>query len=958
MRCMMHFKRPKYSKNKSIEKREISVLEGLLNEADLATKFTAGDDDFPAIDGYIHLLNKKRELIGQMLQVQIKPVRYTKGGIPSSTGKMELLAHAYESSTPVLVIGIDMKKGVAYWAYLSPELVKSILEGLGGKKTTQIIFPKKNLVSKGNTEYADEWKRICLHHRNESNDKIMTRLIRKRKKESVAKQISMVSLESLGDLVFYRTNVGDYPFFDYALSLAKEVSPRDADAKLRYMEILERIYYYRAAEVLKILFDLALDENEKVADKAKKVLLEVAKYNIHILNTLGYGPHRLLADAMQGFITRGDKRVKHLSIEILQNILASSFEGTSHPDHITITFHRGPLQPTPYLQKIRRDATKLLFALFDTAETTAERVEVLSAIFHSFHAPDHSFADEDAQKQYFAMVNKEAADAMKRYKKITFSSAHAVSEEYPVVYEIEHQMAWLKTWKRDVVGLDALLASLRSTKSDYAFYRVVFGEPHDISPDEGFEAGRQKKEEDIKKYFDGITTENADEWYRRLTKVATFALDLKDTKDVWKFNHFRDFLVRIGKHKPDIADRMLNSIFDSRDALYPLAGNFLFGLRQSSIPLWDKYVGRIEKEQSKELTETILTSFEFHPNAEVKDKLRAKDIELLSKIVRREDGFSFLKRKEDRPFLYSCIRAALYVYQADPKRCRALIVELLKARATEAALFFDQMSFALWDGAKWLTLEDWQKPDLEALAGTLIEVQRFDHNEEQVLLRLGQQDFDLMISILDRRLEREAKDKTDFLVDPPHFSHYDAIPHHFSNQELSEFIRQHQKYKDVLLRWINTITDEYTLGRLDLSRLINFIGGPALRTVIHDLIASGKKTSIKKVVALFPLMEPPDFQLCFQIIDATNDKEILDSVSGKMRNMGVMSGAYGDDLYGNGLKRVKELLESEGLTHPSQKVKDFSAKMIDGLEKDIKDSMEQNKKRLEEEKKESEESQD
>ena len=949
---MAKFRRPRYSKSKSAEKKEIAVLQGLFNDADILTDLTRGDDDFPAIDGYLHLLNKKRETIGQMLQVQIKPARYKKGGLPVCQAKMELLAHAYESSTPVLVLGVDVDKHLAYWVYLSPESVKDALGSAGNQKTTTINFAKKNVIKKNGPDYADEWRRICLHHRNESNDKIMSRLVRKRRKEPMVKQLSLVSLESLGELVFYRTNGGEYPFFDYALSLADEVRKRDENTKLRYMEILERIYYYRVADSLKILFDLALDENEKVADKARKILLEVAKYNIHILSTLGYGPHRLLVDSMRDFIARGGKRVRHLATEILQNVLGSSFEGTSHPDHITITFHRGPLEPTEYLQKIRRDATGLLFHIYAQAEDARERVSAIAAIFHTFHAPDHAFADDEAQSRYFTMVNREAADAIKQYRKIAFPSASSVSGEYPVVYEIEHQMAWLKTWKRDVEGLDVFLASLRGTKSDYAFYRVVFGEAHEVNPDEGFEEARQKKEEYIRQYFDTITLKNADEWRSRLAQIAAFAADLKGTRDEWKFNHFRDFLGRIGKHKPEIADDMLGATFEKRDALYYFAGNFLFGLRQSSIQLWDKYAKRIEKEGSLDLAKAILTSFEFHPIPEVKKNIRPKDAETLTKIVRREDGFALLKGKEDKLFWYQCIRAALYIYQADPTRCRALIVELLKAHPEEASLFLDQMSFALWKEANWLTLDDWKKAELGALADALVEVQRFDHNEEQILLRLGQEDFDMMISVIDRRLEREAQEKTDFSLDPPRFSHYDAIPHHFSNQELGEFIQQHPKYKDVLSRWINGMTDEYTTGRIDLSRLIQFIGGSALESSIHDLIASGQKENIQKVLALFPLMESPDFRLCFQIIDATNDKDILSHVSGKMRNVGVMSGGYGDDLYGNGLRRVKERLEREGLTHPSQKVKEFCAQMIRDLEQEIATSAERNKKRLEEDREE------
>jgi hypothetical protein len=156
---MAQYRRAKYSKSKSIEKKEVAVLEGLFNDANILTELTRGDDDFPTIDGYLHLLNKKREIIGQMLQVQIKPVRYKTNGMTVSTCKMELLAHAYESSTPVLVIGVDIGKRVAYWSYLSPESVKDALHNSDAKKTTPVNFPKRNLIKKGDSRYVDEWRR-------------------------------------------------------------------------------------------------------------------------------------------------------------------------------------------------------------------------------------------------------------------------------------------------------------------------------------------------------------------------------------------------------------------------------------------------------------------------------------------------------------------------------------------------------------------------------------------------------------------------------------------------------------------------------------------------------------------------------------------------------------------------------------------------------------------------------
>lgn len=937
----MELKRPKHSKTKSTEKELLSTLEGILSSAGILTKITGGDDDFPTIDGYLHLLNEKREMIGQMMQVQVKPVRYKKDGSGTATCKIELFTHAYESSTPVLLIGVDKDNSVAYWTYLAPESVKSTLE-TATTKTITVNFAKNHAIKKGNNEYMEEWYRICLHHRNQANDKITAGIIRKRKKWSVEKQISTDSLESLDELIFYRTNLGEYPLFDYALSLAREMHRADEKANIRYIGMMEEIFYYRSEEVLKILFNFVLNENDAVAKKAKEILLKVSKYNFHILNSIGYKPHRLLVDSMKGFIKIGGESIRQISREILENVLDMSFDGTSHPNEITITFHRGALKPTPYLQRIRQDARELLFQIFAKAKTTKEKTEILSAMFGSLNAPDGGFSNEELKPKYFEMVNKEAAGIIKKYKKIIFPQSGRPTEEYPVIYEIERQIARLMVWKRDIVGMKAFLVAIKGIKTNYTFYRLMVGDKFELRIEEGYDVAQVKKEKDIQGALNSLTLKTAKEWLVRLEKVAAF----KDASDFWKFNIFRDFLARIGRDKPEVAESMLDVVFKKHSALYPFVGSFLFGIRPTSITLWDKYVEYVKKDQSIELTHALLMNFEAHPQSEVKGKIRPRDIEIIKSIAKQENGFSFLIGKTDTPFLHRVMRTICYVYEAHPKDFRRLIVELLNAHPEQASLFFDQIGFAIW--AKWFTLTDWQKEDLQALARELITVQKMGHNEELVVLELGQIDFDLMIDVFDKRIEfGEKKEWT---------AHYDALPNSPENN-LMEFIQQHQNYPKVLSRWIENVSNRDLGGCIELSKFINSIGGPVLEKTIKSLIATGTKENLKRVLALFPFMEPPDFQLCFEMIAVTEDKDILRTISGKMATPGVVSGDANDDIFGNALKSIKSRLEKEGLAYPDKKVQDFCRQMIKNLEKDMAISTERHNKEMKERAEEFKESQ-
>jgi hypothetical protein len=533
-------------------------------------------------------------------------------------------------------------------------------------------------------------------------------------------------------------------------------------------------------------------------------------------------------------------------------------------------------------------------------------------------------------------VNKEIAYTIKNYKKIVFPRKGEISTDYPVVYEIEHQIAWLKTWKYEVPVSNVFLVALRDTKSDYGFYRTIYGEEFDLNPDEDIHEAGSRKEKNINDFFTTIKQETADEWRDRLNYVAGFAGKQILTKNYSRFFHFLEFLCRIGKEKPEIANRMLDTTFSNRDALYLFVGKFIFGLRQSSAVLWDKYTKRVEENQSVELVDEIVISFTFIPYANIQKEVRDQDLELLKKIIFREGGFSFLSGREENGFLYHCMKTILYLYRVNPPKCRSFIIELLKTFPAQSKLFCEALNFAIGGKIALMTLSDWSSDELKTLVDLLVVADQLDHFQEQILLKLGQQNYDFMISVFDKRIARASKGRTESSADMVHLSSYTAIPHHFYLKELAEYIRGHEKYKDVLNRWIESIKDEYSAESVGLSRLIEFTEGENYKKTLQELIATGEKVNLKKVLALFPLVDAPDFNLCFQIIETTDDAEIIAEVEHKMRNVGAIISNTNDlDLLGTELKMVRERLEHEGITHSKQKVRDFSVRMISKIEKEI-----------------------
>lgn len=917
-----------FPKSQSTENQENAALTKILGDTVLP-QITGGSDNFPNIDGYIHLLEENRAVSGQSLQIQIKPLLTNQTG-PYATCRPTLLAHAQDSTAPVLLIGVNPKDDTAYWIYLSPEYVNDYVDGKESvpEETVTVYFPKKNKIKVGDTEFAKDWKKVCNYHRNKFNDKIISRYVRTLGKGAVRQRINPERLETLQHLAFYRTNDGKHPFLDLIFTIASEIEQGDVNIKSSYIDVLKQIVYQKTEQVIPILYSFLKDE-KSVREKAKKILLEISKYNIHVLNNIGYGPQRVVLDSLSKLLEAKDEFQQNLAVEILEDILEPSFEGTSNPSLNTLTIHHGPLSVTPYLEKIRRDAIDSLLAVVEQDENLTRRVKALKGLSRAFHMPDWPFGSKEAEDNFRSMLDKESKYLVGKYKKLVLDQKDQPIDMYPLVYEIERQMALLKVWKRNIPEAERLLNILRATKNDYSFYRLFAGDELDLRIEEGYDVVQKSKEQQIVKSVDSVTDKNIEAWYKRLQKVASF----KGHTDDWRLNTFRDFLARIAVQKPNLANKLLSKTFKEKGSLYGFAGSLIFGLRRSSLALWDKYVAEVQKDKSTELTVQILQSFEMRDRNDI--NVRPEDIILISEIAEATNKFSFLP-KDNLPLRYQIMRCLTYVSVAEPKTFRRLLLNQMISYPSKDQTFFDQIGTAVH--FKWINLSEWSAEELKELADFLVKSPNLDYNHEQVLHQIGEIDFDLMMSVYDRRINREAKLPG---------GRYTAIPSHFS-ADISSFVASHPKYPKTLKAWISKVNDRRDLYAMDLGKFVYTIGGDALTKALEELITAGGDINLKRVLALFPLIETPDFEICFKIVAATDTQDIWCTVGGRMRSTGVLSGTYGDNLFGNALRSLKQRLEQELRATQNPRVKKFCEQEISNLEVDIERSDKDHEKELRE----------
>ncbi len=923
-----------YSRAKRIEKQEVGILETLLNAHPLLTQLTKGDDDFPLIDGYIHLLGEQDEVGGNMLKVQVKPLKTNKDGTLSATCSIDLLSHAHGSSIPLLLIAVNIEGQTAYWSYLAPEAVKIQHEAqvAMGKKTITLRLNKNHVIKKGVDAYIAEWKRICGHHRNMSNDLLAGRYKKRIKKNLITanEDTLLERIRTLHDLVYYRTNKGEFPLVEIVLEMARTIGGTSGAVKIAYIELLEQIIHDKTADALEAITKLASDENEQVRKKAAETLKNTAKYNYHWLNAIGYGPYRAMLD----FIGKHDVP-SEIAHEMLRNLLTPDFDGTSQTDMYTLTFHRGPLDATPFLKTLRRDTIKLLLKRYETESGAGGKAKIVDTIGHATYKSDSPFpSDPDFLARSVEMVETDTEFVVDAYKNIVFPNGK-MTPLYPVVYEVETQLSILSTRTHKIKGVEDLLKQIRDNKSDYRLFSLLAGDEMRLRHDIEWQEGRRQKEEEIKEIINSITEKNADEWYERIDTVANFRDCIQD----WLYQTLRDFLAQIAEQKPAVAVIFAKHALKNKTGIYFFFRGILWGFRRGSIKEWDKHVDHIAKAKLTDQIEGILMSFFSTGGTELSAaKIRKEDIKLTLKIAKKEGRFAFLKSPEVNKLLeYHSIRALAFLSTLDPEIRKALI-EKIKEYPELDTMYSHELGFALH--CKWIKLEQWDRQDLEALADILVDIKRLDHYEMEILHALGLVDFDLMMLVFERRIKH------------PYHSGYDAIPYHFEGGA-AMFIRDNPRSKEIVRVWLEERNpDQDGMIGYHLGEFFNRIGGQMLRDAQSELIATGKKENLLKVMEMLPISDPADPSLCLEIVAVTDDKQILGRLDARMRQTGGGTGAVGENIFAREMRKNQVRIEEIKSKATNPKIIKFCEKVLANLAKDIARSEQEHEREMREERQE------
>lgn len=683
---------------------------------------------------------------------------------------------------------------------------------------------------------------------------------------------------------------------------------------LKAIELVEHIRYVHPDGVLPIVAELVRDENRNVQEKALQVVKNLAKYDYNVLtkSKLGYSPQRRILD----FILSWSAQDQVTNFDFIETaatqLLSASVNGITASSVDTMTFHRGAVQPTDYLKKIRRETLDLVFDIYGRVSDEQQKIKLIELAGQTIYSPSGVPPREDLNQ----MLDEDAAYLFSLYRKILFDKKGKLTGSIATAEKIETKMYWHQR------GSTPFADSARQLREDiladpfYSLFRLLAG--NDMTFRQEDEENNQRGKE-VEQRISEVNLQTVDQWILNLNRVAAQYGIIED----WQFNYLGFFLRKLSKEKPDIAKQILVDAMKGNKPLLEFAANFLYGWRDAGrFDLWDEFAKLVTAEKRVLLVNAIVYSLNIDRDADPKEKIRAQDLAILKQIVKQSGDFSFLKqpKAEDHRLMHATLTALVRNFKRDPEFIESLIVATLKRYKKYQSFQIQPLDLGII--LDWIDFSEFTPQGKAFLEQWLIELPDLRWDPQAILLSLGKDDIKIIMDVFWGRLEKEAKQKPRRRLGR---REYEAIPHDF-NDRLVQHLAQQPDLNKHLTRWVEATTPDLTVKNWQIGRFLQGVG-TSFKDMIHHLVDLGDDDSLQKALHLMNPVERKDFEVCLEIVAKTDNEHIWSEVGSALYSTGVVSG--GDGIAKAYEARAEQL--KKYLTHENERVRRFAAKAVESF---------------------------
>ena len=647
----------------------------------------------------------------------------------------------------------------------------------------------------------------------------------------------------------------------------------------KIISLLGRLRYVEQEQITHVLFRF-WKEDESTQKDVEKVFKELAEFNLHAVEQIGFSPQLKLLDVISHL--SDDERFEFFTIVIavFERFLSTDIEGHSW-NYRTVTIKSMAIPASDNIEKLRSETVSLLMSMYKYAT----KLEFKRCLLNVMNSACRIWSSAQVADEAKLIVEKNTINVLE------FWSSLVATESLELVQKVEHDAYWTYYHASSQMVKEAALnveAAIKSNE-EYQIYRDLVGfegifgsweEERNLRVD--YYKKQDVREKLIKAHIENVDDENLQEWLSRVENYLK-----TDSRDLATFPELFKFVEAISNRFP----REVLSRFEETAALDKSAIPIIRGVWNSSIK--DEFINRVNQwiDESKYLWELSVAFISFDDISNV----------LIEKFVDKAIAI------EDSQSLSSFLRIF-------DERREYLSVEVINKIFEKIITFLNGKQNTIWIDHVWFSrkghsfIEFLSKSNVKLLVDNLVYVNNVDHRVEGILEHVSQNSMMDVFYFFEQRVEyKKHKHKVNQ-------DRYEDIP--FSLYSINKVLAENPEELVLLIK--NNYEYEYGIHQYGISSLFKKCFSPfepQLIDLILEFLNPLSEEELKLILAIIESYEghASVLPLVKRLLkEIEYDEEKAQWIIDTLLSTGVVTGEYGfANAYKSKLEDVKPWLKDE-----------------------------------------------
>ncbi len=662
----------------------------------------------------------------------------------------------------------------------------------------------------------------------------------------------------------------------------------------KIVNLLGRLRYIEQDSVMTMLLRF-WSEDKSIRTEIKKTFKNIAEYNLHAVEKIGFTPQLMLLEKLMQFTEKELPNYFELVVTFCSESLSTEIEGNSW-EYRKLSMKFRAIPANDDIRKIRNNSIALLQQLYTLNSAVARKKELLIRMNAACRKYSRSPMSNEARK----MVEQNTVDVLSYWTELI------KSESLEIIQKIEHDAYWNYYHASGDEVKNAALEVKKTidTNKEYEIYRDLVGyegifgsweDEKNLKSD--YENKRMQREERVKFHADGVNDANIDEW---LCRVETYLET--DSQDLATFPELFKFIESIAKKFPVQAINRFRGSSKMDKAAIPL----IRGVWESEYK--DKFIEQISNwiDANQYLYE-LSASFGSFSNLPTS---------LINKLL--DKALS----EEDFDTLSSCLR-----FLEDKKN--DLSKELINQIVTKIFLLLNQRRNTDWINYVWFSrkgktfINSLSEDNVDLLVNNLVYKSQIDHRVEYLLEHIAEIDVDSVFSFFEKRVAHSQKTGNEIE------KRYEAIP--FSLFSINKVISGHpEKLISFIKNNYEYQSGVYEYGVASLFKKCISPFQPEMTDLVLEQLDPTEKDNRLVLLAIVTCYEGHSSILCLikRLLSTVElNEKLAKRINRSLLSTGVVRGEYG--LAESYKRKITDI--EPWLTNDNRNVVEFTKQYIDLL---------------------------